>query len=112
MDRSVSYAGEILSFGAACNVVGSGLAGVQLVSGLTALYQTFLLGHYRSLRCRVARAVLARMTSAAFVAISNRFVYLFTQGATDMPSLCLAVAAAQLLLSGRIHFAWLSGTVL
>ena len=105
----------ILLIGAASHGCGAGLAGVRVFTwlcGCIVLYQTFWIAKHSAERCGFHRAGLAGLTAAALVVGSNRFVYIWTQGATDLPSVCLVLAAFQLLMRKNARAAWVSGLLL
>lgn len=108
-DFFVAHPPGVLLVGALNYTLGFGLTGVRVVSwlcGMIALYQSFWLGRHLARSCNAQHPVLVGVTAAALVILSNRFVYVLTQGATDMPALCLSLAAGQMLLRTNCRHAW------
>lgn len=114
-DFAVPQPPGILAIGSASIAAGTGVTGMRLVSwfcAMAVLYQTYWLGRCIAGRCEAESPNLVGITAAAFFIVSNRTVYLLTQGATEMPALALALAATQLLLVGGPKRAWVPGVVL
>jgi hypothetical protein len=101
----------VLVIGAASERIGAGIAGVRAVSwlcGVALLVQT----HQLARRLAKEQHVWCAVIASGLVAVTVVFAYQSIQGATNMPSACLELAACLLVLSeGRNRFA-LAGLVL
>jgi hypothetical protein len=105
----------ILLMGLISHRCGMDLVGVRLMTwllGMIVLYQTFWIARLIACRCRSENSTFVGMTAAALMMLSNRFVYVLTQAATDMPALCLVLLSMQILLKRECQRLLLPGLIL